>query len=138
MEIFGHFFDLMLLKSDLVVVCSNVERHKNVSELDECIRQREPEDVFLQSDKLAKLIIIIPATRVWTERTFSPLKRITNCLHDTQGQDSLSSLSRLNIHSPWLDGLMSKLTVFVDAVNIFATTSTGSNCITSHKVGLKL
>jgi hypothetical protein len=33
MEILGRCFDLMLVKSDLVVVCFNVERHKKVNQL---------------------------------------------------------------------------------------------------------
>jgi hypothetical protein len=66
--------------------------------------------VFPETYNLSKLILKIPANSSSTERLFSALKRIKHYLRNTQGQESLSSLSLFNTENRLLDKLMSKKT----------------------------
>ena len=123
MEIYGTRFDPVRLKSELAALYCDAEFYRNVNELHEYIWQQELGDVFPQTYKIAKLILTIPATNVSTERSFSALKRIKNYMHNTQGQELLSSLSQLNIESRLLDRLKSKPTFINDVIDIFTTKS---------------
>jgi hypothetical protein len=103
-------FDVSRLRSELAAVYSDPEFFRSLFELHECIRTQELHDVFPETYNLSKLILTLPATSSSVESSFSALKRIKHYLRNTQGQESLSSLSLFNTENRLLDKLMSKKT----------------------------
>ena len=53
---------------------------------------------YKQVYKLAKLILVMPATNAASERSFSAMKRVKSYLRSTMGQARLNHLMTLNIY----------------------------------------
>lgn len=97
-QLYGKYFDLPKLRSELSVVYSTEEFQKpNVHDLLIYLKITNLDENLPQATKLISLILTIPATSASAERSFSALKRIKNSSRNSQEQNRLSSLSMLSI-----------------------------------------
>ena len=118
---YGRFFDFDALKSELTVLFSDNEMHKDTaSKLYEYLLMQDLVDVFPEVSKLAQLIITIPASSSSAERSFSTLKRIKTYLRNTQEQQRVSSLSLLSIEKQLLADLRRQPNFNDDVIDIFS------------------
>lgn len=108
-SVYESLFDLVRLKSELLVVYSSDEFHGlHVFELVRFLKNNDLISAFKEVYMLAELILTIPSTTSSVERSFSALKRIHNYCRSTQSEDRLSSLSIISIEKEILHRLRLK------------------------------
>ena len=66
--------------------------------------------------KLAKLIMLMPATNATSERSFSASKRLKTCVRSLMGHSRLNNLMFIHIHQDRIDNMDLKL-VANDVIN---------------------
>ncbi|XP_060855035.1 zinc finger MYM-type protein 1-like [Metopolophium dirhodum] len=121
-QLYGKYFDLPKLRSELSVVYSTEEFQKpNVHDLLIYLKTTNLDENLPQATKLISLILTIPATSASAERSFSALKRIKNSSRNSQEQNRLSSLSMLSIEKKLLVGLKKKSTFHDEVIKAFLT-----------------
>ena len=74
--------------------------------------------------KLLRLYLTVPVTSATSERTFSALRRLKNCMHSTMRQDRLNSCMLLHCHKPHTETIESeeiakRFASLTNNVNIF-------------------
>ena len=91
-------FDFHKLKSELTVVyVSNEFSNKSVHELVNLMGKNDLQTIFPETYRTASLILTIPSTTPWAERSFSASKRIHTHLRNSQGQARMNNLSIISI-----------------------------------------
>ncbi|ROL45241.1 Zinc finger MYM-type protein 1 [Anabarilius grahami] len=102
-ETYAHFFDYVLLRSELKVLYASPELVKrNVSELTLFMRSTGLCNGMTQLYKLCELFLTVPSTTASVERTFSALKRIKTFQRNATGQRRLSGLALMSIEKRML------------------------------------
>jgi len=125
-QLYGKYFDLPKLRSELSVVYSMEVflRPTSVHDLSIYLKTRKLDENLPQATKLISLILTIPATSALEERSFSALNRIKNSSRNSHEQDHLSSLSVLSIEKELLVELKKKPTFHDEVIETFLTKNT--------------
>jgi len=119
-ETYGEYFDFALLHSELSIVYSSAEFHKeSIHELWLYLKSTDLSDSLSQITKLASLILTILATSAGAERSFSALKRIKTHLRNSQSQNRLSALSLLSIEKKMLTTVQKQNSFYGDVLEDF-------------------
>ncbi|KAJ0005855.1 hypothetical protein NQD34_015749 [Periophthalmus magnuspinnatus] len=115
-ETYGQFFDLVLLRSELVVLYSSSNMaKKNVSELMTYIIDNGIQEAMREVYKLCSLFLTIPSSTVTGDRT-SALKRIKMFTRTTVAQEHSSALGLLAIERDLLKQLKSESTFYDNVI----------------------
>lgn len=121
---YGQYFDIARLRSELSVVYSSEEFHKNsVADFHKYLYLNDLHETLPEAWKLVCLVLTIPATSSSAERSFSALKRIHTYLRNSQGQSRLSALSILSIEKNLLKELKKRNSFYDDVIEMFARKS---------------
>lgn len=105
---YGHFFDDVLLRSELKVLYVSPDLKKqNASELTRFMRSNGLCDAMPQLFKLCELLLTLLSTTASVERTFSGLKRIKTYQRNAMGQQRLSGLAIMSIERRMLQKIKS-------------------------------
>ena len=114
LRLYGDDFDHQRLKTQLTVLHSNLDSDVKalsggmklksiISYLQSlCLAERE---LYSEVIKVAKLILVMPATKAVSERSFSTLRRLKTWLRSTMNQDRLNWCMMLHIHNNDTDAL---------------------------------
>uniref|UniRef100_H2ZSF4 HAT C-terminal dimerisation domain-containing protein n=1 Tax=Latimeria chalumnae TaxID=7897 RepID=H2ZSF4_LATCH len=89
---------------------------RNAAEIMLCLKKRHLHIAFSELYKLCGLVLIIPATTVSEEHSFSALKRIKTYSRSITGQQQLSGLALLSFEKGIMQKLQEKRSEFYDAI----------------------
>ena len=106
---YGSDFDYLQLKTQLGIFAQHFQSSEGVTLTDifTFFRSCTPGqlDLISQVSKLAKLLLVMPATNATSERSFSALRRIKTYLRATMTQQRLNHLMMLHVHKNCTDQL---------------------------------
>ncbi|XP_055005851.1 uncharacterized protein LOC129407796 [Boleophthalmus pectinirostris] len=112
-ETYGQFFDLVLLRSELIVLYSSSNMaKKNVAELMTYIIDNGIQEAMKEVYKLCSLFLTIPSITVAGDRTSSVLKRIKTFIFTAVAQEHMSALGLLAIEGDLVTQLKSESTFY--------------------------
>ncbi|XP_072379856.1 zinc finger MYM-type protein 1-like [Diabrotica undecimpunctata] len=121
---YGTFFDADRLKSELIVIYSDIDSKKGgVCELYQYILSLRLDSVFPEVSKLCCLILTIPTTSCIAKNSVSYLNRIKTYLRNSQNQET-SALALINIENTLLENMRMSPTFEDTVVNVFAEQNT--------------
>ena len=122
--VYGNYFDMRRLQSELCVVYSMEDyMKKSVSDLMEFINVNDLSDAMPELFRLCALILTIPSTTASVERSFPALKRIETYQKNTTGENRISGLSVMSIEADLLKHLMQTEEFYEKVINLFAEKS---------------
>ena len=107
-EKYAKFFDCVKLKSDLIRLYNSQtvrSKCKTPSQLLSFLYQNDLIQTVPKAAKLLKLMLTIPATTAWVERSFSVLKRIKTYNRNRTEEERFSSLATIAIEKERLQKL---------------------------------
>ena len=98
------------LSAQLTTVGSQFSDSSNSVTLDDCLDYLRSlpvgsQSFFSEVCQVAKLLLLMPATNAYSERSFSTMRRIKTYLQSTMGQERLNHLMLLHLHKEKLDDL---------------------------------
>lgn len=109
MEIYHEDFDLPLLKSQLELFGNDMPAvtDLNFSDVVRYLKSLHSgmKQLLSQVFRLAKLILVCPATNAVSERSFSAMRRAKNYLQSTMNQVRLNHIMLLHVHKDRTDAL---------------------------------
>ena len=108
LHIYGDDFNEQALQIQLHILASTVpDDISNVIEVLSYLKKMPESEKELINEvvKLAKLILVMPATNSTSERSFSALRRLKTYLRSTMTQQRLNNLMILHIHKEHTDSL---------------------------------
>lgn len=122
-QLYGKYFDLPKLRSELSIIYATEEFQKTrIHDLLLYLKATNLYEHFSQTMKLISLILTIPATSASSdERSFSALKRVNTFAKNSSGQNRSSSLSMLSIEKKLLAELKQKPTFHDEVISNFLT-----------------
>ena len=100
-DFYGQDFATRQLDCQLDILSTSIpgSQHDVVSVMDYLKTLPEPQKALLSEVyKLAKLIIVMPATNAVSERSFSALRRVKTYLRNTMTQTRLNSIMVIHVH----------------------------------------
>ena len=109
-EFYGTDLNASNLSAQLTTLASQFTGSTDPVTLSDCLKYLRslPEgnrSFFSEVCQVAKLLLVMPATNAFSERSFSAMRRIITYLRSTMGQERLNHLMLLHLHKDKLDGL---------------------------------
>lgn len=111
-EFYGDDFSRDKLQSQLETFksnfqCDGSDNDVHIGDIISYLQSLAPGGKKLLSEvvKLAKLLLVMPATNATSERSFSSLRRVKTYLRATMTQERLNSLMLLHVHKDQVDNL---------------------------------
>ena len=109
MDLYASDFDTSLLKSQLQILQTNFSNTPKLirfsSILEFLTDLSQSQSLLSEVVKLMKLILVMPATNVTSERSFSALKHVKTYLRSSMTQSRLNHLMILHVHKEMRDSL---------------------------------
>ena len=106
---YGDDFNEELLKTQPALFHTNysTEDHKSINDTIKLLQQTSAAEKSLLSEviKVARLLLVMPATNAVSERTFSSMRRLKSYLWTTMTQERMNSLIILHTHKGHTDNL---------------------------------
>lgn len=118
---YGHFFDIISLRSELCVLYSRKEfTNQNVFKLIQYLHSNDLADAMPELYKLCELVATIPPINPSVEHSFSALNRIKSYQRKTTEEKGLSCSALMSIEKDLLQNLTRKTAFYETVIDMFA------------------